>query len=146
MSAVKLLGGVFVALGLLSAVIIEMTGPWRFTIASRPVSVSSSGPLLYALYVTTLLACFLRPRRCLDAGRQWVRRLEPRARTMVFAIALPIGLWMIVPSHTINFIGFLSNAGSRPVRREAETRATSRAGRTLRGPPGPPPRARNREG
>jgi hypothetical protein len=104
----------FWALGLLSAVIIEMTGPWRFTIASRPVSVSSSGPLLYALYVTTLLACFLRPRRCLDAGRQWVRRLEPRARTMVFAIALPIGLWMIVPSHTINFIGFLSNRSAGP--------------------------------
>lgn len=104
----------FWAFGLLSAAIIEIAGPWSFTIGPRAVSVSSSGPLLYAVYATTLLAWLLRPRRSLETGKLWLRRLEPRARSMVLAIALPIGLWMIVPSHTINFIGFLSNRSAGP--------------------------------
>jgi len=33
---------------------------------------------------------------------------------MVLAIALPISLWMVVPSHTINFVGFLANRTAGP--------------------------------
>jgi hypothetical protein len=100
------------AVGVLSAAIRELAGPWQFTISSRAVSVSSSGPLLYALYALTLLRWSLRPRRSLEAGKRWLERLEPRNRSMVLAIALPIGLWMVVPSHTINFVGFLANRTS----------------------------------
>jgi hypothetical protein len=95
--------------GLVVAAIIEISGPWRFSIGSRAVSVSSAGLLLYTLYVLTLVGWFLRPRRSLQTARQLLERLDPRARSMLTFIAFPVALWMVVPSHTINFVGFLVN-------------------------------------
>ena len=101
-------------LGLVVAALVEVAGPWQFTIGGRAVSVSSAGRLLYALYILTLLSWLMRPRRSLRAGRRLFERLGPRARSMLVAIALPIALWMVVPSHTINFVGFLVNRPAGP--------------------------------
>jgi hypothetical protein len=100
--------------GLLMAAIIEVTGPWRLTVGGQEVSVSSSGPLLYGLYAIFLVSRMLRPRRSFDEGKQWLGSLGSRPRTMVLAIAMPIGLWMAVPSHTINFVRFLVNRSAGP--------------------------------
>ena len=100
--------------GLLLAVIIETAGPWRFALFGREISVSSAGPLLYGLYVVFLLFRILRPRRSLEAVKLWLGNLERRARTMVLAIAVPIGLWMVVPAHAINFVRFLVNRAEGP--------------------------------
>jgi hypothetical protein len=108
-SAVRRPWPAFLAVGLLVAAAIEITGPFRFSIGSRAVSVSSAGPLLYALYALTLIRWSMRPRRSLRAGRRWLGRLGPRARTMVLTIVLPIALWMVVPSHAVNFVGFVVN-------------------------------------
>jgi hypothetical protein len=104
----------FLACGLLVAAIIEIAGPWRFTVGGREVSVSSAGQALYTLYAVVLLSWLLRPRRSLARGRRWFGCLGPRDRAMVLAIALPIGIWMVVPSHTINFVDFLSNRSAGP--------------------------------
>ncbi|MCW8984986.1 MAG: hypothetical protein OQK55_06560, partial [Thermoanaerobaculales bacterium] len=102
------------AVGLLIAAIIEIAGPWRFSIGGRAVSVSSAGPLLYGLYALTLTRWLLRPRHSLQAARQLLVRLDSRARSMLVAVAVPIALWMVVPSHTTNFVGFLVNRSSGP--------------------------------
>ena len=95
--------------GLVAAAIIEIAGPWRFSVSGRVVSISSAGPLLYALYAVTLVGWFLRPRRSLHTARQLLVRLDFRARSMLTFIVFPVGLWMVVPSHTINFVSFLVN-------------------------------------
>lgn len=95
--------------GLLAAAIIEIAGPWRFSVGDRTVTVSSAGRLLYALYALTLLGWLLRPRRSLHVVRQLFARIDSRARSMLVAIAVPVALWMVVPSHTINFVSFLVN-------------------------------------
>ena len=100
--------------GLLVAAIIEIAGPWRFSVGGRAVSVSSAGPLLYALYALTLIGWLLRPRRSLRVARQLLARLDSRARSMLVAIAVPVALWMVVPSHMINFMSFLVNRSSGP--------------------------------
>ncbi len=100
--------------GLLGATIIEIAGPWRFSLGGRAVSVSSAGPLLYALYALTLVGWLLRPRRSIQMVRQLLARLDPRRRTMLVAIAVPVALWMMVPSHTINFVTFLVNRSAGP--------------------------------
>jgi hypothetical protein len=100
--------------GLLGATIIEIAGPWRFSLGGRAVSVSSAGPLLYALYGLTLVGWLLRPRRSIQMVRQLLARLDPRPRTMLVAIAVPVALWMVVPSHTINFVTFLVNRSAGP--------------------------------
>ena len=100
--------------GLLVAAIIEIAGPWRFSVGGRAVSVSSAGPLLYALYALTLIGWLLRPRRSLQVARQLLSRLDSRARSMLVAIAVPVALWMVVPSHTISFVSFLVNRSSGP--------------------------------
>jgi hypothetical protein len=105
---------VIIAGACLASVIIELAGPWRVTLAGHEISVSSSGPLLYAVYASFLLAWILRPHRGLELGRRWLARLEPRARTMVLAVAVPLALWMVVPSHAINFVSFLTNRDSGP--------------------------------
>ena len=97
------------AVGLLLATIIEIAGPWRFSVGGRAVSVSSAGPFLYALYVLTLLGWFVRPRRSLKTARHLLGRLDSRARLMLTFIVFPAALWMVVPSHTINFVKFLVN-------------------------------------
>jgi len=97
------------AFGLLIASIIEITGPWRFSVGGRAVSVSSAGPFLYALYVLTLVGWFVRPRRSLKTARHLLSRLDSRARSMLTFIVFPVALWMVVPSHTINFVRFLVN-------------------------------------
>jgi hypothetical protein len=102
------------SLGLLIAATIEITGPWRFSIGGRAVSVSSAGPLLYALYALTLVGWLLRPRRSLGAARQLIARLDARARSMVLMIAVPVALWMVVPAHAINFVSFLVNRSAGP--------------------------------
>ena len=100
--------------GLLIAAMIEIAGPWRFSIGGRAVSVSSAGPLLYSLYALTLIRWLLRPRHSLQMARQLLARLDSRARSMLVAIAVPVALWMVVPSHTINFVNFLVNRSTGP--------------------------------
>jgi hypothetical protein len=102
------------AVGLLIAVIIEFAGPWRIPIGGRAVSVSSAGPLLYGLFALTLIRWLLRPRHSLRMARQLLARLGPRARSIVLAVAFPIALWMVVPSHTVNFVDFLVNRSTGP--------------------------------
>ena len=100
--------------GLVMAAIIEIAGPWRFNLGAREISVSSAGPLLYGLYAALLISRILRPRRSFEEGKRWLGSLDARARTMMLAIALPIGLWMVVPSHAINFVRFLINRSAGP--------------------------------
>lgn len=100
--------------GLVMAAIIEFSAPWRFAVGEIEVSVSSAGPLLYGLYAAFLISRILRPRRSFDEARQWFGSLEPRTRTMVLAIAVPIAVWMVVPSHAINFVRFLVNRSAGP--------------------------------
>jgi len=100
--------------GLLVAAIIEIAGPWQFSVGGRAVSVSSAGPFLYALYALTLVGWFLRPRRSIRMIRQLLAHSDSRARSMLIAIAFPVALWMVVPSHTINFVTFLVNRSTGP--------------------------------
>jgi len=100
--------------GLLGAAVIEIAGPWRFSIGGRAVSVSSSGPFLYALFALTLVGWLLRPRRSLLMAKQLHARIGFRARSMLTFIAFPIALWMVVPSHAINFVRFLVNRSTGP--------------------------------
>ncbi len=101
-------------IGLLGAAFIEIAGPWRFSIGGKAVSVGSAGPLLYVLYALTLIGWLLRPRRSLLMARQLLVQVGPRARSMLTFIAFPIALWMVVPSHTINFVKFLVNRSTGP--------------------------------
>jgi len=101
-------------IGLLGAAIIEIAGPWRFSIGGRAVSVGSAGPLLYALYALTLVGWLLRPRHSLLMARQLHARVGFRARSMLTFIAFPVALWMVMPSHTINFVKFLVNRSTGP--------------------------------
>jgi len=100
---------VILVVGLVATAIIEIAGPWRFSVSGRVVSISSAGPLLYALYAVTLVGWLLRPRRSLHTARQLLVRLDSRARSILTFIVFPVGLWMVVPSHTINFVSFLVN-------------------------------------
>ncbi len=95
--------------GLVAAAIIEIAGPWRFSVSGRVVTISSAGPLLYALYAVTLVGWLLRPRGSLHTVRQILVRLDSRARSILTFIVFPVGLSMVVPSHTINFVSFLVN-------------------------------------
>ncbi len=99
---------------LLGAAIIEIAGPWQFSVGGRAVSVSSAGPLLYALYALTIVGWLLRPRLSLQTARRLLGRIDSRARSLLGAIALPVALWMVVPSHTINFVNFLTNRSAGP--------------------------------
>jgi hypothetical protein len=96
-------------IGLLGAAVIEIAGPWRFSIGGRAVIVGSSGPLLYALFALTLVGWLLRPHRSLLMAKQLHARVGFRARSMLTFIAFPVALWMVVPSHAINFVRFLVN-------------------------------------
>ncbi len=100
--------------GLLGAVVIEIAGPWQFSVGGRAVSLSSAGPLLYALYALTLVGWLLRPRRSLEMARQLLALPNSRTRSILIAIAFPVALWMVVPSHTTNFINFLVNRSTGP--------------------------------
>jgi hypothetical protein len=113
-TALKRLWPAMLSGGLLLAAIIEIAGPWRFSVGGMEVSVSSAGPLLYGLYAAFLVSRLLRPRRSYDEAMRWFGSLDSRARTMALAIALPIGLWMVVPSHAINFVRFLINRSAGP--------------------------------
>ena len=102
------------AAGLLIAVVIEIAGPWHFSVGGKAVSVSSAGPFLYALYALTLVGWLFRPRRSLQMARQLLAHSDSRVRSMLVAIAIPVALWMVVPSHTINFVTFLVNRSAGP--------------------------------
>jgi hypothetical protein len=104
----------FLVAGLVAAVAIEIAGPWQFAVADTTFSLSSAGRLLYALYALSLLRWMLRPRSGLAAAKGWFEGLGPRTRSMVLIIAAPIALWMVVPSHLINFVGFLVNRSAGP--------------------------------
>jgi hypothetical protein len=47
-------------------------------------------------------------------ARQLLVRLNSRARSMLTFTVFPIALWMVVPSHTINFVPFLVNRSAGP--------------------------------
>jgi hypothetical protein len=100
--------------GVLVAGVIEIAGPWHFSVGGRTVSVSSAGPLLYALYALTLVGWLLRPRRSLEMARQLRAHPDPRTRSILIAIVFPVALWMVVPSHTVNFVSFLVNRSTGP--------------------------------
>jgi len=72
---------------LLGAAIIEIAGPWQFSVGGRAVSVSSAGPLLYALYALTIVGWLLRPRRSLQTARRLLGRFDSRAHSFLGAIA-----------------------------------------------------------
>lgn len=101
-------------IGLLGAAIIETAGPWQFSIGGRAVSIGSSARLLYALFALTIIGCLLRPRRSLLMAKQLHARVGVRARSMLTFIAFPVALWMVVPSHAINFVRFLVNRSTGP--------------------------------
>jgi hypothetical protein len=102
----------FLVAGLLVAAVIEIAGPWQFSVGEGTVSVSSSGRLLYALYALSILRWMLRPRRSFRTAKRWLETLGSRTRSMVLLIGAPIALWMVVPSHVVNFVGFLVNRSS----------------------------------
>ncbi|MFV2073629.1 MAG: ArnT family glycosyltransferase [Thermoanaerobaculales bacterium] len=104
----------FLALGLLTAGLIQVAGPWRFDLAGRAVRISSAGNLVYALYAFTLLRWLLKPRHSFEVARSFLRRVAPRSRTMLLVIVLPIAAWMLVPAHTVNFVRFMENRSDGP--------------------------------
>jgi hypothetical protein len=101
-------------IGLLIAAVIQTSGPWRFAIGGREVSVSSAGPMLYVLYILTLIRWLLRPRHNLQMANQMFGPLDSRLRSMLVVMGVPIALWMVVPAHTINFVDFLVNRSTGP--------------------------------
>jgi len=106
--------GLFLALGLLTAAVIQVAGPWHFELAGKAVRITSAGNLVYALYALTLLRWLLRPRHSFEAARSFLERVAPRTRTMLLMIVLPIAAWMVVPAHTINFVRFMENRSDGP--------------------------------
>ena len=106
--------GLFLALGLLTAGLIQVAGPWRFDLAGKAVHISSAGNLVYALYAFTLLRWLLKPRHSFEVARSFLGRVAPRSRTMLLVIVLPIAAWMVVPAHTVNFVRFMENRSDGP--------------------------------
>jgi len=70
---------------------------------------ASARGLVATLFVMAIVGWLLRPRRSLLMAKQLHARVGFRARSMLTFIAFPVALWMVVPSHAINFVRFLVN-------------------------------------
>jgi hypothetical protein len=103
----------FVAVVLVAALALLLTGPWHLEAGGRTLlRASSTGTLLYGLWILFLVRCAVRPRSSTRRLRTWLGGLHPRSRTMVLWIGLPIALWLLAPSHAKDLASFLENRSS----------------------------------
>ena len=102
------------ALGVLAAFVIEVTGGGEFRISGQRVSVRSAGNLAYALFLVAL-AWLLVPRRGRDSRLAWLRTRTPdRVRALTGPLFATLAIWFALPGHVREFLGFLSNRADGP--------------------------------
>ncbi|HVP15232.1 MAG TPA: hypothetical protein VMS88_06790, partial [Terriglobales bacterium] len=100
------------ALGLLA---ILVTGGGAFRIGGTWVSIRSPGNPAYLLYVVLLARGALAIRRGGGARVAW-GRLSPRLRALAATVAIPLGVWFLipVPNRVKELFGFVTNRVTGP--------------------------------
>jgi hypothetical protein len=97
------------ALLLLACAAIAAHGDRPVTVGGRGVSLYPPHNFLHAAYVVLFLRLVSWWR---GGGREWVGRLDGRARQVVLWHLWPVAVWLLLPKHPSNFIWYLSLANS----------------------------------
>jgi len=94
-----------VVLTLALAVFLHLEDGKTFLLGNRAFVVRSSENLVHVAYVFLFLRLLPWWRQ---AGRDWVRRLEPAGRQWVFWHAWPVALWFLWPKRLSYFLWYLT--------------------------------------
>ncbi|MEM8930905.1 MAG: hypothetical protein AAGE94_07010, partial [Acidobacteriota bacterium] len=101
---------VIVVLGLLA--VVRWTGGFDTEVLGVPLRMTSAGNPLYGLYLLVLGRLAWQARRDRAAWHRIAATLDPPVRSACVWVAAPIMLWMIVPPHVKDFVGFVENRSS----------------------------------
>jgi hypothetical protein len=111
---------VFVGLYLLALLSVVVTGGWSLELGGVAIEAHSIGNGLYVLYLLAALRALLRlggrarfrPARAAALLRGRLATLPPRGRALLFWVAAPIGLWLLLPGHLSELAAFVENRSS----------------------------------
>ena len=102
------------AIYLVGLAAIALTGGGTLRVGERAVSVTSIGNPLLLLVVIVLARAVWPPRRSWERWRHWEGSLAERHRVLLWTIAIPIAVWLLLPPHLRNFVDFVENSSSGP--------------------------------
>jgi hypothetical protein len=97
------------ALLLLACAAIAAHGHGPVAVGGRSISLYPPHNFLHAAYVVLFLRLVSWWR---GGGREWVGRLDGRARQVVLWHLWPMAVWLLLPKHPSNFIWYLSLANA----------------------------------
>ncbi len=101
---------VLVYLVVVSAIV--AAGGFRFELGGARLRLVSMGSPLYHLFLLWALRVLVRPRTSWRRFRGWLAERRPRHRELVLWMALPVGVWMLIPPHAREFFHFVWNRSS----------------------------------
>lgn len=101
----------FVVLYIAFVASIASTGGWVWQFGGHRISVRGIGNPLYLLMLILMTRALTHVVARRLEWREWVARLAPGDRGLLVA-ALPIPLWLLVPTHFKDLFGFMSNRSS----------------------------------
>ncbi|HEX2465409.1 MAG TPA: hypothetical protein VHR17_12370, partial [Thermoanaerobaculia bacterium] len=104
----------FVAIYLVALAVIGLTGGGTLRLGERAVSITSIGNPLLLLVVIVLARAVWPPRRAWERWRRWERSLAERHRVLMWTIAIPVVVWLLLPPHLRSFVDFVENRSSGP--------------------------------
>lgn len=119
----------FVGLWVLALLAVVVTGGWTLELGGAMVEVHSIGNGLYALCLLAVARALLRlgrrarfrPAAAAASLRERLAVLPPRGRVLLLWVAVPIGLWLLLPGHLPELVAFVQNrsSGLPPLGRES---------------------------
>ncbi len=104
----------FVTIYLVALAAIALSGGGTLRVGERAVSITSIGNPLLLLVVIALARAVWPPRRSWERWRRWERSLAERHRVLLWTIAIPVAVWLLLPPHLRSFVDFVENRSSGP--------------------------------
>jgi hypothetical protein len=104
----------FVAVYLVGLAALAVTGGGTLRIGGIELGLRSIGNPLYVLVLLVIARALWRPRQAWARFRRWELGLAERHRILLWTVAVPAALWLLLPPHLRGFVEFLGNRSAGP--------------------------------